>query len=150
MKRLPMEELYPILEEQLAGGGRCMLPVTGSSMLPALRQGRDAAVLEKRTVGRGDVILYRRENGAFVLHRIVGERGGAWLCCGDNQWQSEAVPRDRVLAAVSAVRRGGAEWSVDRPAWRLWSALWVGLFPLRRPLIALRRLAGNLKKSFRR
>lgn len=150
MKRLPMEELYPILEEQLAGGGRCMLPVTGSSMLPALRQGRDAAVLEKRTVGRGDVILYRRENGAFILHRIVGERGGAWLCCGDNQWQSEAVPRDRVLAAVSAVRRGGAEWSVSRPAWRLWSALWVGLFPLRRPLIALRRLAGNLKKSFRR
>ena len=150
MKRLPMEELYPILEEQLAGGGRCMLPVTGSSMLPALRQGRDAAVLERRSVGRGDVILYRRENGAFILHRIVGERSGAWLCCGDNQWQSEAVPKDRVLAAVSAVRRGGAEWSVDRPAWRLWSALWVGLFPLRRPLIALRRLAGNLKKSFRR
>ena len=150
MKRLPMEELYPILEEQLASGGRCLLPVTGSSMLPALRQGRDAAVLEKRPVGRGDVILYRRENGAFILHRIVGERGGAWLCCGDNQWQSEAVPRDRVLAAVSAVRRGGAEWSVSRPAWRLWSALWVGLFPLRRPLIALRRLAGNLKKSFRR
>ena len=150
MKRLPMEELYPILEEQLAGGGRCLLPVTGSSMLPALRQGRDTVILEKRPAGRGDVILYRRASGAFILHRIVGERDGAWLCCGDNQWQGETVPRDRVLAAVSAVRRNGAERDLRRPGWRLWSALWVGLFPLRRPLIALRRWAGKLRKKFRR
>ena len=146
MKRLPMEELYPILEEQLASGGRCLLPVTGSSMLPALRQGRDAVLLEKRPVGRGDVILYRRENGAFILHRIVGERGDLWLCCGDNQWRGEAVPKDRVLAAVAAVRRGGRETGLSP----LWTALWTGLFPVRRPLIALRRWAGKVKKQLRR
>lgn len=150
MAALPMERLYPLLAEQLERGGSALLPVTGSSMLPALRQGRDTVVLcPPEELRRGDVILFLRGNGRYVLHRIIRRSGPGFLCCGDNQWQTERVAAEQVLARVSAVRRRGREIPAASPGWRLWAWLWTALMPVRRPVLRVRRGLGKLRRIWK-
>lgn len=149
MKRrsIPMEELYPLLQAQMEAGGQCLLPVTGSSMLPALRQGRDTVVLRRpAALRKGDVVLYRRADGRFILHRIIRREGRGFFCCGDNQFTGEYVESGQILAAVTAVVRGERKRQSLRLGWRLWGWIWTALFPVRRPLIRLRRLLGKVKR----
>lgn len=146
-KVVPMEELYPILKEQLEAGGQCLLPVTGYSMLPALRQGRDSVILRPYArLKRGDIVLYRRQNGQYVLHRIVRLEGERVLCCGDNQFLAEYVTPKQILAVVSAIVQNRRQKELRSLSWQLWSCLWTALFPVRRPLIQLRRAVGRFMR----
>ena len=89
--KIPMEELAEVIKVQLEQGGRAELIVTGSSMHPLFHNRRDKVILTPRAVKRPDIILYRRDNGAYVLHRIVREKNGSFIVTGDNQWQLEDV-----------------------------------------------------------
>lgn len=136
--RVPMEALYPILETQLQRG-EAQLPVTGVSMTPTIRGGRDFVRLKQmeRPAKRGDILLYRRENGQFILHRVV--KGGEVLkCCGDRQLETETVRPEQVLAVVSAICRKGRWFAVTSPLYRLCAAVWM-ILPLRRLALFLRR-----------
>lgn len=66
----------------------------GDSMLPMLREGIDSVVVEpiNRKIRRYDCILFRRENGKYVLHRVLRVKKEGYKMCGDNQWHSEIVP----------------------------------------------------------
>lgn len=153
VRRIPMEQLGPLLEEQLDYGS-ARLPVTGSSMLPMLREGRDMVRLVKAegTLRRGEVILYRRESGQYVLHRLIRmEDADICLCCGDNQWQRELVPRERVIARVEGFFRAGTWIDTRRhKGYLCYQHVWTALFPVRRPIILARRLLGCLRRSIKR
>ncbi|MDO4269925.1 MAG: S24/S26 family peptidase [Eubacteriales bacterium] len=148
---LPMDELFPLLELQLEHGEAGPLPVTGCSMTPMLRQGRDMVWLTRADGAprRGDVILYRRANGQFVLHRVIRADVDRLLCCGDNEWRPEEVAYLQIRAAMSAFRRRGRRYSANHPLYRLYICLCVELFPARRLLIAARRTLGRLKRRIR-
>lgn len=151
VRRIPMEQLGPLLEEQLRGGF-ARLPVTGSSMLPMLRHGRDVVGLVPLTgtPERGDVLLYRRKDGQYVLHRMIRmEDGETCLCCGDNQWERELVPLSRVMARVDRFCRAGRWYGVEDAGYQLYSRLWTGLFPVRRPMIWVRRGLGRLRRAMK-
>jgi len=149
---IPMEELAKLLQVQLDNGGRAVLTVTGVSMLPILRDRRDSVELVRVTkpLKRGDLILYRRENGQYVLHRIVRADAEGFICCGDNQWEPEEVTAGQVMAVVSGFVRAGKSHSVTHKGYRLYAWLWTGLFPVRRPLIVIRRFLGKGRRSLRR
>ena len=149
-KVVPMEELYPIIKEQLEAGGQYLLPVTGCSMLPALRQGRDSVILRPPArLKRRDIILYRRQSGQYVLHRIIRQEGEGFLCCGDNQFLAEYVAPKQILAVVSAIMQNRRQKELRSLSWQLWSCLWTALFPVRRPLIRLRRAMGQFKRRWK-
>ena len=143
VRSIPMEELYPLLEEQLRRGS-ARLPVTGSSMSPTLRGGRDLVRLERLQGGaqRGDGLLYRRDSDQYVLHRGL-KAGEELICCGDRQVEQEAVRPDQVLAVATAFCRKGTWHETSEPLYRLYTQLWM-LLPLRRAAFlvrgALRRL----------
>lgn len=140
--RIPMEALYSILETQLQLG-EAQLPVTGISMTPTIRGGRDFVRLRRldRPAKRGDILLYRRENGQFILHRVL--KGGEVLtCCGDRQLETETVKSEQALAVVIAICRKGRWFAVTTPLYRLYAALWM--------ILPLRRLALFLRRSLRR
>jgi len=152
VRRVPMEQLVPLLEEQLDHGS-ARLPVTGSSMLPMLRGGRDVVSLVRLTQPpqRGDVLLYRRENGQYVLHRLIRAEGERCLFCGDNQWEREYLGAHCIIARVDRFRRG-ARWIDTKRSrgYRLYTFVWTALFPMRPVMIATRRLLGRLRRIFRR
>ena len=145
----PMESIVPLIRLQLENGGRSHLVVTGVSMHPTLRHGRDRVELipPPAKLKRGDLVLYRRSNGRYILHRIVSKpKNGAFTCSGDNQWQPETVQADQVIALVDTHIRGKKRIPVNRWYCRLYVQLVVLFFPVRRPFLALRRLFGRLRK----
>lgn len=151
-KEIPMEQLVQLLQLQMDRGGAAALTVTGCSMLPMLRENRDTVFLSlpSQPFNKGDIILYRRENGQYVLHRIVSVSHSEIICCGDNQWQTERIEKAQVIAVVSAFSKNGSRYELDHTLYRLYVWLWVGLFPLRRPYIALRRRLGCLRRRLNR
>ena len=147
---IPMEELAPLLMLQLEKGGKTTLTVTGGSMLPMLHSGRDTVTLIPLAdrQKKGDIILYRRDNGRYVLHRIIACSELGYICCGDNQAEKETVEHRQLLAVVDRFTRNGKEYTVSAVGYRLYKTLWVGLFPLRKYYIPLRRFLGNKRRMY--
>ena len=74
-------------------------------MLPLIREGKDSVILvAPDNLKKHDIVLYRRKNGAYVLHRIIKIRDDEFIMCGDNQGQPErGIYRENIIAKVSSV-----------------------------------------------
>ena len=87
-------------------------------MLPLIRPARDGVWLSKpEKLARNDICLYRRENGRFVLHRLVKrEKSGSLSFRGDNQKETErGVPESAVIAKVAALQKDGKRKTPKNP-----------------------------------
>lgn len=117
------------------------LRITGSSMTPFLVPGRDSVLLTRppETLRRGDIALYRREGGAYVLHRVYrreGENGYAML--GDAQQCVEhGVRREQIIAVVQSAERKGKQQQKGCFWWEFFARVWPRLVPLRPALLRL-------------
>ena len=55
---------------------------------------------------RKDIVLYKRDNGQYVLHRIIKEKDNLYTIVGDNQHVKEYPIRlDQILGVVSEITR---------------------------------------------
>ena len=127
------QELLPLIREQLSRGECVRISPKGTSMLPMLREGTDAVVLSPvpQRLKKYDLPLYQRENGQFVLHRIVKVKD-TYTCIGDNQFVYEhGVRPDQVIAVVTGFRRKGRDHTVTEPGYRFYCSLWHYSRPLR-------------------
>ena len=132
------------LERLLKEGKAVQTPIQGYSMYPMLVPGRDEAViapLEGRP-RRGDVVLYRRDGGILVLHRIWKVKKDGLYMVGDNQTQVEGPLReDQLRGRLVAFVRKGRTHSVRSILYRIWSSAWLRLRPIRHRLaVALHSL----------
>ena len=77
-KSFSLEELFPVIQEQLDSGKKVTFKPRGTSMLPLIREGKDGIVLEKSMGNhkKNGIVFYRRKDGQFVLHRIVYVKDG--------------------------------------------------------------------------
>ncbi len=121
-----LQEVMPMILEQLEQGRTVCFTPRGTSMLPMILGGRDQVVLAPITapLKKYDLPLYQRKSGQYVLHRIV-EAGQTYTCIGDNQFAYEpGVAREQMLAVVVGFVRKGKTWSVDSLAYRMYCRLW--------------------------
>lgn len=143
---LPMENLAEIISLQMKRGGSATIKVKGSSMMPMLHHGISTVRLKTpgKSLKKGDVILYRRENGRYVLHRIIAVKSGEnYLCCGDNCRETETVLQNQVFGVVCAFTRKGSEHTVEELPYQCYVWMMVHSMPVRGLLIRLRRMAGR-------
>lgn len=129
------EELLPLIRERLAAGQTIRyLPFRGVSMLPMLRQGRDAVEIAPLTekLKKYDLPVYQYPSGKIVMHRIVDVEEDYYVCLGDNTYAYEKIFPDQMIAVVSAFKRGEKRISVDDPGYRLYCRVWVAVFPVRK------------------
>lgn len=152
IRTISMEELSELVMLQLEKGGRARLTVTGWSMMPLLYHRRDAVELIPVSGQQkaGDIILYRRENGQYVLHRIIALTEDGYICCGDNQAMRETVFHTQLLAVVDGFTRKGKRYTLHAPGYRLYTAVWVKLFPIRKYYISLRRYLGGIRRRLKK
>ena len=131
---------------QLQNGGVANLTVTGFSMMPMLRNLRDSVLLIpiSKPLKPGDVALYRRDTGRYILHRVIKVTENGYLFCGDNQTELEPVRQDQLIACVSGFAVKGKAHSLTEGRYRLYTAMCVNLFCLRKPYIAVRRGIGGI------
>lgn len=145
---ISLKEIYPIIKEKIESNGIVRLPITGTSMLPLLVWDRDSVEIVKcDKPEKCDIIFYRRDDGQFVLHRIVGKDENGYILCGDNQWVKEYNIQDRhIIGVVSSIIRKNKQFSVTKLSYRIYSKLWVGILPIRRyVLVASRKIKGMFK-----
>ncbi len=141
-----MEPLIALLEDAEA----VPLVISGGSMIPFLVHRRDTVYLSKadRPLKRGDMVLYQRDNGRYVLHRVLRADGDAFTMIGDAQTQPESgIRRDQIRAVVTAVRRKDKLLKKGNFWWDFFEKVWIRLVPIR-PFIrnvytAAKRLLGN-------
>ncbi len=102
-----MNDVFPLIEESIKDGGQFVLYPRGTSMNPTIYEGKDCVVLtEVKSLERYDIVLYKRESGQFVLHRIMKIKNGNYIMCGDNQYIFEkGIKREQILAVVEEVRK---------------------------------------------
>lgn len=102
MIQLSMNEIVPLLCEVIENGADFRLYPHGQSMLPTLKEGEDSVLLTKPSnLKKNDIVLYRRGDGQYVLHRIAARHGNSFNMCGDNQYILEKnVPESSVIAKV--------------------------------------------------
>ena len=101
-------------EEYLKRYGSLTYKNTGTSMLPLLKQGRDAfivrAVGEYETCKKWDVVLYKRPPESYVLHRVVRVLGNSYDILGDNCIGIERnIPKDAVIGVMTGFIRNGKQ-----------------------------------------
>ena len=137
---LPPEQLMPQLPELLEEVTVIPLVISGNSMVPFLVHGRDTVFLSRlpHSPVRGDMILYRRDCGAYVLHRIFKTENGLYTMLGDAQVTPEpGIREDQCLAIVTAVRRKGKVLKKGSYLWWFFEKVWPRLRPLRPYLLRL-------------
>ena len=68
-------------EDVIAEQGRLVYTNEGDSMFPIIRA-RDLLIIEavREPLKIGDVPLYKRDSGQYVLHRIVAANGRSSAC----------------------------------------------------------------------
>lgn len=127
---LVMEPLLGLLEETTA----VPLVISGSSMTPFLVPGRDTVYLSKvrGPLKRGDMVLYQRENGRYILHRIFLADKETYTMVGDAQTELETgIRKDQIRAIVIAVRRKGKLLQKGSFWWNFFGNVWIRMVPLR-------------------
>lgn len=146
-----MAELSPILLEILASGGTAELTTTGSSMRPMLlHRVSKVRLAPPRRPEKGDLPLYRRDDGTYVIHRVVACGENTFTLCGDHQWRLEpGIRQDQILAVVTDFCRRSRWISCAAPGYRIYWKFWVAIRPLRRLAIGgARRIVKKLRGIF--
>ena len=142
-----LNELWPVMAEQIEAGGSVRFGPKGTSMLPMLRQNLDSVILKKadRRLKKYDLPLYRRKNGQFVLHRVVGVKKDSYVMCGDNQHQYEhGIKDEQILAIVEGFYRGDTYISTNDKKYRSYCKKQVLKQHMRFVYLKLRHIAGNI------
>ncbi len=120
MPKINMETLLPFIEEAFNRGVDFQIPITGTSMNPLLYQNRDFVKIIKPSLPLkiGDIPLYRRADGAFVLHRVVDIKpNGEYVMCGDNQFILEyGITDSNIIGIAKILVIDGKEIDVDTDA----------------------------------
>ena len=132
---LLLEEYRKLLQEEDVK--ELPLTITGNSMSPFLIHGRDTVYLSRltRPARRGDMLLYRRDNGAYILHRVYAVTPDAYTMVGDAQTELEhGIRPDQVIAVVTRVARKEQELRPGSFWWEFFATAWLRLLPLRRPI----------------
>lgn len=138
------DSMMGVIREKLSGGGDVLISASGTSMYPLFRHQKDQVRLsqaERQQLKKYDMILYQRDSGQYVLHRIVGIGEKGFILRGDAQTVNEyPIREEQVIAKVSGFLRNGKEYTCEYFPYRLYVYLWTNSVLLRKILGKCKRL----------
>ena len=130
------------IERSINELGYAVVPITGTSMLPLLKEGRDLVELEscsQERLKKGNVVLYKKNDGTLVLHRIIKtENGEFFTVLGDHQFNNaERVNKNQIIAVACGFFIK-ARYVNEKTRWyRLYKKLWLCNLNVRRIILAV-------------
>ena len=127
-------DIVPLMTEVIANGGTFRFYPRGISMLPMLKEHEDSVELGKAdSLAVGDVVFYRRDDGNYVLHRLIAMEKNTLTMCGDNQRALEYNIRpEQVIAKLCGFYKGEHYHSVGEEVYMRYAKRMVSRFPFYR------------------
>lgn len=155
IKRVKSEEIFPIIKEILEKNGTACITVTGMSMYPFLRENIDSVEISHaglKNICHGDIVLIQREDGQYILHRVIWKNTNAFYIVGDaQQWIEGPLLPDRLIGVVTAVWRRDRRIQCKNIGWLALSWIWILLLPfrglIRKAYIVLRKLTKRARRN---
>ena len=140
-KAVMMEEIRKMISE----GKTVTITLKGNSMNPFIVHLRDQMTLgpwKDEDIRKGTVALVRDIYGNHLIHRIIKREGDKVILLGDgNIGITETATMDNVIGIMYAITRKGRTYTPKSLSWRIYSAIWAILTPVRRyPLGLWRRI----------
>lgn len=149
-KNLTFDEAMPLINEKLKNNAQVSFTPRGISMRPMLIGGRSEVTISKvkAPLKKNDVVLYRRKNGSYVLHRIIGTDNGEFQMCGDNQTTPETgVLQTDIIGVLTEFKRKKRNIAADSFLYKLYGRIWVHLMPFRRFMCAVKFKIGKIREK---
>lgn len=136
-------------ENEIESKGYIIYTNVGDSMMPLLRQNKDLMVIRKITepLKKNDAVLFKRPNGAYVLHRIIRVCGlGQYRIAGDNRSFSEIVPEEWIIGILAEVIKDGRHISAESEEYKAY----VRKVPMHRLKLKLQHYPQAVKRKITR
>jgi hypothetical protein len=150
MRTIKSKHIFPVIEEILINGNSAKITVTGMSMYPFLREGIDKVELSKTNlqgIRRGVIVMILRENGQYVMHRVLKKYENSFFMIGDSQqWIEGPVYPEQLVAVVTAVWRKNKRIECSNFWWKFLSSIWLKLIPFRYFLIRVYKYLRKISK----
>ena len=130
------------IERSIKELGYAVVPITGTSMLPLLKEGIDRVELKPychERLKKGDVVLYKKNDGTLVLHRIIKtENGEFFTVLGDHQFKNaERVNKNQIIAVACGFFIKGRYVNEKTRWYRLYKKIWLCNLNVRRIILAV-------------
>ncbi|MBR4720635.1 MAG: S24/S26 family peptidase [Clostridia bacterium] len=151
--QIALSELWPVMKEQIDCGKTVIFSPNGTSMLPLMRPNIDRVMLKKapKKLKKYDIPLYLRDNGQFVLHRVVAVLEDGYVMCGDHQYKREYGVKDgQILAIACGMYKGDDFVPFDGKKYINYCKKQVAKKHIYGEYMRLRNFAGRIKKKLKR
>ena len=130
------------IERSIKELGYAVVPIKGTSMMPLLKEGRDRVELKPychERLKKGDVVLYKKNDGTLVLHRIIKtENGEFFTVLGDHQFNNdEWVNKNQIIAVACGFFIKGRYVNEKTRQYRLYKKIWLCNLNVRRIILAV-------------
>lgn len=106
---IKVEKFYPLILEAFEENKTFSFPIKGSSMKPMLKDDDVVTLAKIDTYKKGDILFYRREDGAFVLHRLNKIKNNTLYIVGDHQVALEAVKPEQLIGKVISYKKNNKD-----------------------------------------
>ena len=139
-------EYVTALKEMVEQGMEVSMTIFGTSMEPFLIDKRDKIYFQKPEgkIKKGDMVFYRRESGAYVMHRVMKIKKHQYYLAGDHQTFLEGpIGAQQIFAKVVAVERAGVWLTEKDRLWKFYADWWRRLFLIRKVGNKLKRIIGK-------
>lgn len=137
-------------EKLLKQNGVLVYKTRGVSMRPLLKQDRDLVTVRpvNGRLKKYDVPLYRRkQDGKYLLHRIISVREKDYVIRGDNTYVKEyGITDDDIIGVLTGFQRKKKNYSVELRSYQIYSRVWNFIYPVRFVLHAVERSLGKMKR----
>ncbi len=143
-------DIFPYIKETLDSGLKVKFVVSGTSMLPWIRDNLDLVVVSRarsEDLKLGDIVLYCDDSDNYILHRICKVKHNGYYTLGDScTCYDGLVHNSRIIGIVEEIIRGSLIIDCRSVFWRFIFLLWRLLLPVRKPLLKLYYNAIRVKK----
>lgn len=140
------------IERSIKELGYAVVPIKGTSMMPLLKEGIDRVELKTychERLKKGNVVLYKKNDGTLVLHRIIKtENGEFFTVLGDHQFENaERVNKNQIIAVACGFFIKGRYVNEKTRWYRLYKKIWLSSLTVRRCFLALLSLKKKDKRG---
>lgn len=117
-------------------------------MQPLLYEGKThVLIIPDRELRVGDLPIYIRPDGVYVIHRLISVGDDYCYTRGDNCISGEKIPREWILGKVSEIYRGKRTIKVTDKGYLAYVRIWCAIFPLRSIIMKVRNKLWRIIKA---